>query len=229
MKPARKKILHDQQRAEIKAVAWAQITDSGAAALSLGAIARAMQITTPALYRYFPSRDELVSALIEDAYRWFAEALEKARDSADPGDSGAQFRALCLAYRQWALEHPQPYSLLFGSPAPGHPLSAAAGQVADRSFEILLETIRAALQTGRLASTEQTLRLTPALAAQINRLQGSDPAYPAAAVYLALASWSFIHGIVSLELHQRYAILLADQVDEFALAEINRFMRTIGF
>lgn len=56
-----------QMQAEIKQRAWEQIASTGVAALSLKAIAKQMGMSGPALYRYFPSRDELITALISDA------------------------------------------------------------------------------------------------------------------------------------------------------------------
>ena len=66
---------HPDLHAAIKEVARKQIAEHGAAALSLRAIARELSITAPAIYNYFPSRDDLVTALIVDAYHSFAAAL----------------------------------------------------------------------------------------------------------------------------------------------------------
>ena len=90
---------------EIKDTARQQIAEDGAANLSLGAIARAMGMTPPALYRYFENRNALVVALIVDAYNSMGEAMEKSVESLPQDDYGGQFLALRRAYRQWALEH----------------------------------------------------------------------------------------------------------------------------
>ena len=53
---------------EIKAVARRHLAEHGSAALSLRAVAREVGMVSSAVYRYFPSRDDLLTALIIDAY-----------------------------------------------------------------------------------------------------------------------------------------------------------------
>src|SRR5512141_2660275 len=101
-------------RQEILDTARAQIAATGAAALSLRAIARQMELTAPALYRYFPSRDALVTALIVDAYHSLADALEAARDAIPETDPVGRILNIGTAYREWALIKPQWYMLIFG-------------------------------------------------------------------------------------------------------------------
>ncbi|MET8871719.1 helix-turn-helix domain-containing protein [Nocardia sp. NPDC004604] len=71
----------EQVRGEIKQHAWEQIGTAGAAALSLNAIAKQVGMSGPALYRYFASRDELITELIRDAYRSLADSVRAALDS----------------------------------------------------------------------------------------------------------------------------------------------------
>ncbi|NTV64619.1 MAG: TetR/AcrR family transcriptional regulator, partial [Oscillochloris sp.] len=104
----------------IKATAWLQIAEQGAANLSLRAIARALDITAPAIYNYYPCRDDLVTALIIDAYTSFGDSQLAARDSLPTSDLVGRWWATGLAYRSWALAHPQRYQLLFGAPIPGY-------------------------------------------------------------------------------------------------------------
>jgi len=228
MKTSRRKHLHEINREEIKSIAWKQITESGPAALSLGAIAREMSLSTPALYRYFSSRDDLLAALTADAYSSFTEALDSARDSIPPDDHGGRFRALCLAYHTWAITHPQQYILIFGTPVPGFKMNASVSQVADRSFLIVLEVIHAADQAGRIGLSLQRITLPPELKAQFEGVQHQGESYSAKVMYVALISWSFIHGITSLELCQRYSVILADKIEDFFQLEVDRFMQTIG-
>src|SRR5690349_24686199 len=54
--------------AEIKRVARRQLTEVGAAALSIRAVTRELGMVSSAIYRYFPSRDDLLTALIVDTY-----------------------------------------------------------------------------------------------------------------------------------------------------------------
>ncbi|MFG2128771.1 TetR/AcrR family transcriptional regulator [Streptomyces sp. NPDC048751] len=103
-----------QVRAEIKERAWEQIASAGASALSLNAIAKQMGMSGPALYRYFAGRDELITELIRDAYRSLADTFRAA------GEAGADLAGLAHALRGWALEDPQRYFLIYGTPVPGY-------------------------------------------------------------------------------------------------------------
>ena len=113
-------------RAAVKNVALTQLKAGGPAAVAINAIARELGVSGPALYRYFSSRDALLTALIKDAYDDLYEALARADD-------------LPRAYRAWALEQPHRYRLLFSAPLPGYdahqPELVAAAQ---RSMDLLL-------------------------------------------------------------------------------------------
>ena len=63
---------------QIKAVARQQMAEHGTAGLSLRGIAREMGITAPAIYNYFPRLDDLITALIVDAFTALADAMEAA-------------------------------------------------------------------------------------------------------------------------------------------------------
>ena len=69
---------------EIAEVARRHLASDGAAALSLRAVARELGMASSAVYRYFPSRDDLLTALIVDAYDAMGEAAEVADAAAAP-------------------------------------------------------------------------------------------------------------------------------------------------
>jgi AcrR family transcriptional regulator len=108
--------------AEIKERAMAQLSRDGGAAVSLRAIAREMGMSSSALFRYFPSRDAVLTALIVDSYDAIGEAAEEAEAAARRADGGVLERwvALCHGVRDWAVAHPHAYALIFGSPIPGY-------------------------------------------------------------------------------------------------------------
>ncbi|MEW5941158.1 MAG: TetR/AcrR family transcriptional regulator, partial [Chloroflexota bacterium] len=117
VRPIKKKQIPNLQEA-IKEKAWRQIAEEGAPALSLRAIARALKITAPAIYNYFPRRDDLVTALIVDAFTSLAEAQRASIESLPANDLKTRLATLGLAYREWALAYPQRYQLIFGTPIP---------------------------------------------------------------------------------------------------------------
>jgi len=67
---------------EIKDTARRILVAEGPDGLSLRAIAREMGMTAPALYRYFPSREDLIGALIADLYDELTAAISTAAGTA---------------------------------------------------------------------------------------------------------------------------------------------------
>jgi len=105
--------------ADIKEEARRQLVQVGADGLSLRAVARELGMVSSALYRYFASKDDLLTALIIDAYNAVGEAAEQAAgtEAARPLE---RWLALCHEIRAWALKHPHEYALIYGSPVPGY-------------------------------------------------------------------------------------------------------------
>jgi AcrR family transcriptional regulator len=99
----------------------------------LRAIARQLGMTAPALYRYFPSREDLLEHVIADLYDEVTDALEAARDELPAGDVGRPMLAASRRFRRWALDHPEEFGLLFGSPIAGVAGDDPAGPAHDAS------------------------------------------------------------------------------------------------
>jgi AcrR family transcriptional regulator len=142
---------------EIKEAARRQLATEGAN-LSLRAIARELGVVSSALYRYFASRDELLTALIIDAYNAIGEAGERA-DAAitERLDLTRRWLAVANAWREWALAHPAEYALIHGSPVPGYAAPADTIAPASRRFLVIAAIIRDGRQSGVLATPVRAL------------------------------------------------------------------------
>lgn len=105
---------------EIKDVARRHLAERGADGLSLRAVARELGMVSSALYRYFPSKDDLLTALIVDAYDAVGSAAETAEADVRRPDLMGRWLALGLGVRAWAVGHPHEWSLIFGTPVPGY-------------------------------------------------------------------------------------------------------------
>ncbi|WP_147796215.1 TetR/AcrR family transcriptional regulator [Cellulomonas sp. Y8] len=105
---------------EITDAARAQLAEVGAAALSVRAVTRELGMAPSAVYRYFPNRDALLTALITEAYTGLADAAERAERGADRADLLGRWLAVHRGVRGWALGHPHEYGLIYGSPVPGY-------------------------------------------------------------------------------------------------------------
>ncbi|MEU5302552.1 TetR/AcrR family transcriptional regulator [Streptomyces noursei] len=191
-----------QVRAEIKERAWEQIATAGVSALSLNAVAKQMGMSGPALYRYFASRDELITALVKDAYQSLAEALRTA------SVGGADLAVLAHALRGWALADPQRYFLVYGTPVPGYHAPADITGIADQIMTVLLDACTA------LAADEPTTPFGAHLEA--HREWAHDHPAPPAALHKALTFWSRLHGVLSLELAGHFSGMGLDPALFFA-------------
>ena len=228
MASGRRNKTHAATRQEIISVAWKQIAENGASALSLRAIAREMEMTAPALYRYFPDRDALVTDLIVEAFTSLGEALLAGRETVPDGDHAGRLITTGIAYRAWALAYPQRYELIFGTPIPGYQApSEVTMPAAAQSLNVLIMVLDNAIQDGKLPIPEPPL-LSGELLAEIDawRKQVSSLAHPYAH-YLALVIWSLVHGWVSLEIGHQFPPALTS-MERVYRQEMQALMQQIG-
>ncbi|MFC6932625.1 TetR/AcrR family transcriptional regulator [Actinomadura yumaensis] len=156
---------------EIKKEARRQLGASGPAGLSLRAVARELGMVSSALYRYFPSRDELLTALIVDAYDALGERTETAAREVPRDGFRARWRAVCEAVRAWAVENPHEYALVYGSPVPGYQAPDATIGSAARVPAALFGIVRDAWEAGAL----DPLRTAPPWRRRWTRRPRSSP------------------------------------------------------
>jgi AcrR family transcriptional regulator len=198
-RPIKQKQIPNLQEA-IKETAWKQIAELGAPALALRAIARALKISAPAIYNYFPDRDALVTSLIIDAYTSFGDWQIEARESAPKDDFVTQLKAIGIAYRNWAHAHPQRYQLIFGTPIPGY--AAPTEKVfpsSARSISALFHVVEGIRAAGKL-----TVSSAPSIMDEHKahyEMWGNyfKDVLPQS-IYVAMLIWARVHGIVSLEI-----------------------------
>jgi AcrR family transcriptional regulator len=214
---------HPDLQSAIKETAWKQIAESGAATLSLRAVARELNIAAPSIYNYFPSRDDLVTALIVDAYNSLADALSAAAESLPAGQLPERLFALGWEYRQWAVTYSQRYLLIFGTPIPNyHAPDEITMPAAERAMEPLIGVIQAIFAAGRLR-VERFAPLTPKLEAMLGQWQKATGGIHPEILYLAQIFWSRVHGLVMLEITNQVPSFL-DDTDELFRREINTIL-----
>ncbi|MGW7415397.1 TetR/AcrR family transcriptional regulator [Streptomyces sp. NPDC054863] len=175
-----------QVRAEITARAWEQIAAAGASALSLNAIAKQMGMSGPALYRYFASRDDLITELVREAYGSLAETLRTA------AAAGADLAGLAHVLRGWALADPQRYFLVYGTPVPGYRAPEDTTALSAEIMTTLLDACAALPPDSAVAS------FAGHLADHRDWAAGHEA--PPGALHRFLTFWTRLHGVLSLEL-----------------------------
>jgi AcrR family transcriptional regulator len=186
---------------EIKAVARCYLETDGAN-LSLRAVARDMGMVSSALYRYFASRDELLTALILDAYNALGTAVEAA-DAAvsDRGDLRRRWLATARAVRGWALERPAEYALLYGSPVPGYAAPPDTIAAASRTAAVLVQILADGHTAHTISAPAAAPRLARAVRADLAAARDQiSPGLPEEVLLLGMTGWLQLFGTVSFEL-----------------------------
>ncbi|MBS2550132.1 TetR/AcrR family transcriptional regulator [Catenulispora sp. NL8] len=146
---------------EIKRVALEHLERDGSA-LSLRAVARDMGMVSSAIYRYFPSRDELLTALIIDAYNSLGEAVERADGDVDRRDAYlSRWFAVCHTVRRWAIARPAEYALIYGSPIPGYKAPDETIEPGAWAMIAMAQCVREAEAAGKLHAPEGIAPLPP--------------------------------------------------------------------
>jgi AcrR family transcriptional regulator len=207
--PTARERVRAELTAEITDAARRQLAEVGAAALSLRAVARELGMVSSALYRYFPSRDDLLTRLIIDGYDALGAAAETADDPAAlPRE---RWLAVCRAVRAWALAHPHEYALLYGSPVPGYAAPRETVPAASRVGVVLGRILGDAARGGDLPPAAGGER-DPALVSDdaVAVLGGEHPALDDAVRLRALLAWSSVYGTISFELFGHFAGSVAD-------------------
>lgn len=186
---------------EIKTIALRQMAEGGPGAISLRGIAREMGMTARAIYSYFPTRDDLITALISEIAASLADAVATASNAVPDTDPGGRLLAWGQALREWALAHPESFRLFYGHPVPGYqpPENGPVEQAARRVCRELTSLVAAAWPHARHHQPEDTSwsDLHPDYVAKI---QADLPDVPPAAAALALRVWGRMHGLVALEI-----------------------------
>jgi AcrR family transcriptional regulator len=195
---------------EIKELAWRQMEENGPAALSLREISRDMRMSSAAIFRYFRSRDDLVNALNADAFQSQVDALERSLQPDTP--LFEQLIALGIAYREWAVQNPVRFALVYGSPIPGYqPDWTALVPIAQRGLMVLLGLIQAGFDQNLLRCPSALPRFPAALQSSLQDLiQSREYPFTPQTLYLGIVIWSRIHGLISLELNGQLSILISE-------------------
>ena len=212
---ARERVRAELSR-EITETARRHLATEGAAGLSLRAVAREMGMVSSAVYRYFPSRDDLLTALIIDGYNAIGAAVEQADGGCRRDDHHGRWLAACRAVRDWALAHPHEYSLVYGSPVPGYRAPEQTVGPASRVAAVLGKIISDAQASGVLDPPALCPAPPGSFASDAARLRQSVlQGVPDEVAALALAAWASVFGLVSFELFGQFENVVTDRSGYF--------------
>jgi AcrR family transcriptional regulator len=167
-------------------------------------------MVSSALYRYFPSRDDLLTALITDAYDSLGQAAAAAHAAAADASPPRRWTVVCEAVRGWALAHPHEYALIYGSPVPGYTAPETTVPAAARVGLVLIGIVRDAHERGGLNPP-------PLLA----------PGLPPEAVAALVAAWAQLFGLVGFELFGQFRRVVEEREPFFRHA-VARLAEEVG-
>jgi AcrR family transcriptional regulator len=158
--PTRRQRLREGMVEEIKVRAKRQLVEQGPGAISLRGIAREMGTASSALFRYFPSFNDLIDALVVDAYNSMADAIGPAIEACSPDDHAGRWLTICHSYRHWSLTNRSEFALLHGTPLPGYEAPPeVTGPPASRLPIAAMRVFGAAVDAG---AADPTRTLVPA-------------------------------------------------------------------
>jgi AcrR family transcriptional regulator len=230
MNKARRAKLREANMQEIKDTARQLMTDTGMAGLSIRAIARQLDVTPPAIYYYFPSLDALITALTLDALNDVTAALEAATQaSVSNRHYGEALQLFATAYRQWALQHPTDFQLVYGNSIPGYNRPPEVTYPpARRSFNLLARLVEGAIETGALVPLPEYRELPPALGQSLQLpAQEATKTVSPTAIYLSMVIWTHLYGQITLELFNLIQPIIGN-MDVFYQFETLNMLRQLG-
>jgi AcrR family transcriptional regulator len=219
---------------EIKDTALKLMHEQGSTELRFSDIARQMGMTAPALYRYFADRDELLTALIVDAFDDLGTTVAEAREQVPADDLPGRFLAVGSAYRAWVNREPQRFALIFGMPVPGYvaPEEGPTTEAAERAMAQLKSLFTEAAERGLLGEPQISEVDDSIAASAMVKEAGEDPDAPALSPSIfqaCLQCWSSLHGFVTLETYGHFDFLTPEARDALFVSTVRLAATTSGF
>src|SRR5262245_40209116 len=139
-------------RDRVMATAERILRAEGIAAVTTRRVAAAPGLPPMTLDRHFPGKDALVHALVEVGFAHWETRLAAAVKARSPR---RRLENALTAYRDFALEEPRLFELMFLVPRPGIPSAPASLQATPSpAFREVLASLRACMRAGELAPGE---------------------------------------------------------------------------
>lgn len=211
---------------EIKETARRQLATEGAAALSLRAVAREVGMVSSAVYRYFPSRNDLLTALIIDAYNAVGECAELADAGVKRNDYRGRWLAVTDSIRGWAVEHLQEYGLVYGTPIPNYAAPEDTIGPATRSTAVMIRIVKDAVAAGVFEANQEPVPKSVRADLKLVRTYVGNELDDDQIVRLLMA-WTYVFGAISFELFGHRVGSLTDN-KSFYRHEMNRIATYVG-
>lgn len=199
------------------------LVEEGEAAVTMSAVARVMDMTAPALYRYVDSHADLLAGVAVLCNDEVVAAMEAAREAAPKDDWAARIMAVSRAFRRWALDHPREFALVFASPEMSDSCATEELAAATLRFGWVFGELFVALAASGEARLWSDETVDPAyLASESDLLAALGDQVGPGGRWQFVTYWSRIFGTVSIEVfgHLSWATANPEAVFERMLAGI---------
>lgn len=165
----------ERLREEILAAAESLLVETASEdAVSIRAVAQAVGVSPPSIYRHFADKDMLLLEVCRHSFTHFNSALEEALGA---DGTAEQMVELGHAYIRYAREYPEHYRIMFMARFELSAQAYAEEMVSDgSSFALLLRIAQQLIDSGRVR---------PEIAAR-------------GALHVGILFWSAVHGLASL-------------------------------
>ena len=179
-----------------------------------------MGVASSALYRYFTSRDQLLTVLIIESYDDIGGMVEHADAKCSRDDLAGRWSAAAQSLRNWAIENPSDYGLIFGTPVPGYEAPSDTIAPALRYTNVLLNLLADAQAAG--CKPLITVPATKGVSKEYKQVRANLAIKLTDEMLLAgLAAWAALFGAISFELFGHVDTVFTDPEAHFrALAEM---------
>jgi AcrR family transcriptional regulator len=228
----RRERLRAETLREILTTSRTMLIAQGWDGLSLRAIARTMGMSAPALYRYYPSREDLVVALVTALKHDLVDTIEAAKATEPADDPAQRLLAASRAFRTWAVRHPAEFTLTFasqaiglGGPAAGpDPAGSPDGRLGGAFGELIAQ-----LYAARTFPIPADDAIDPALRTQLAdwAAKSFPKPPPLGLAQVFLSCWMRLYGAVSLEAFGLLSFALTDAAPMFE-AELRSLAANLG-
>ncbi len=208
-------------QAVIKATARQLLVKLGAGGLTLDAVAREGGLSVSDVEAVFPHRDELLTALLIDAYNDSGAAMEQADQAAREAGApaGARLLAATRALRRWSFANPAEFTLVYGSPVPGYHAPQDTVPPASRTPAVLAGIVRSALEAGELTAPRRQVPGPPLLLPDAHALFGGVPEAPFSdLIERGIVLWSSLVGLLVFQVFSRTHDSVRDETAFFDYA-----------
>ena len=208
-------VVRTETTASIIRHARRQLETRGAANISLREIARDLDMASSAIYRYFESRDQLLTVLIIDAYSRLGAAIEDADAACDRDDLIDRWTAIAQAFRDWALTNQADYGLVFGTPVPGYEAPEDTNAAGMRYTNVVVQLVADATARG-CTSVIEPPKIKGLVSEYRNVKKAIGVNAPDATLLAGLSAWAAVFGAINLEIFGHVDIVYTDPGVHFA-------------